>query len=393
MSRQGASRGAIVWAIVAKDLRTFLRDRFWLFMSALAVLWFVGLYYVLPDTVDETVRVGVHWTERDAAFDAVFAGEEGLDFVRLDTLEGLEDALGLAAEESAEEQGLWQGVRDTLGLGDDEEPEAEPLDIGIAYPDDFLVRVHLTMPTTVTLYVAPEVPAEVRGALATFIRESAYAITGHALPVRPPEAETVVLGEDRLGAQEPLRSKMRPLYAFIALMLETFALGALIADEISSRTVTAILATPARVSDFLAAKGVVGTAVAFTEAVLLLVLVRAFFEAPLQLSVTLLLGAVLATGIALVVGAAGRDFIGTVFYSMLFLIPLMIPAMAELFPGTASAWVKVLPSYGLVQAIVAASSGEATWGDLAPHLAALAAWCAVVLGAGLLVLRRKVATL
>ena len=60
----------------------------------------------------------------------------------------------------------------------------------------------------------------------------------------------------------------------------------------------------------------------------------------------------MVSGVSMIAGAAGKDFIGTVFYGMLFMIPLMIPAFATIFPGSASAWVKVLPSYPMVQGVV-----------------------------------------
>jgi ABC-2 type transport system permease protein len=367
-------RGGIVAAIIAKDVAAFLRDRFWVFMTLLALVWFVGLYAFMPETVDESLRVGVHWTDSDAAFDAAFGAAlgaaDGLEVVRYPSREALEEALGMGATQPPE--------RLTLGLG---------------FPDDFLVRVHLTLPTSVRLYVDPEVPDDVRPALAAMVRESAYALTGHGLPVRLPDAETVVLGEDRLGRHVPLRDKLRPLYAFMMLVVETYALGALIAAEVSSRTVRAVLATPARMGDFLAAKTVTGTLLAFTEASLLMVLVRGFGHEPLLVAAALLLGAVLVTGVALTVGGDGRNFIGTIFASLVFLIPLAIPALAVLFPGTTSPWVQVLPTHGLVQIIVGATTGPMAAREAAPHLASLAAWCALALALGLLTLRRRVALL
>jgi len=369
-----AGRGGIVTAIIAKDVAAFARDRFWVFMTLLALVWFVGMYVFMPETVDESLRVGVHWTESDAAFDAAlgaaFGAAAGLDVVRYPSRQALEEALGMGATQPPER-----------------------LTMGLDFPDDFLVRVHLTLPTSVRLYVDPEVPDDVRPALAAMVRESAYALTGHGLPVSLPNAETVVLGEDRLGRHVPLRDKLRPLYAFMMLVVETYALGALIAAEVSSRTVRAVLATPARIGDFLAAKTVTGTLLAFTEASLLMVLVRGFGHEPLLVAAALLLGAVLVTGVALTVGAAGRDFIGTIFASLVFLIPLSIPALAVLFPGTASPWVQVLPTHGLVQIIVGATTGPMAAREAAPHLASLAAWCAVALAMGLLTLRRRVAQL
>ena len=74
------------------------------------------------------------------------------------------------------------------------------------------------------------------------------------------------------------------------------------------------------------------------------------------------------TGFGLIAGSAGKDFIETLFYGMAFMIPLMIPAIAVLFPGSAAVWVKILPSYGLVQAVVQSSAYNAGWLEVLPHL-------------------------
>ena len=372
------SRGSIIAAIARKEMLAFMRDRFWLFMTLLALVWFAVIYYFMPSDVNETLTVGIHWPETEAAYDAVFAAAEnegasegvGLEFVRFDSTEELEEALGVV-----------EGDPDTT------------VDMGIDVPEDFLVHVTLGEPTTVTLYVDPAVPEEIRNALAMFVRESAFTLTGHPLPVSAPDTETVVLGEDRAGAQIPLRERMRPMLAFIMLMMEMMALGALVSEEVATKTVTAVLVTPARVFDFLAAKGLVGTAVAFSEATLLALLIGAFGQKPLILLVCLVLGAVLATGVALIIGSSGRDFISLIFYSLLFLVPLVIPAIATLFPGTASTWVKLLPTYGLVQAMIGASVYGDVWSDVWPYLLATVAWCVVIGAVGMVVLRRKVVSL
>jgi len=386
------SRPSIIGAIVAKDLAAFSRDKFWGLMTILALVWIVGMYYFLPDTVNESITIGVHQTDMDALFNLAFEGEEGIEWVKFESTDELEAALGLS-EEEAQQKRSWLEV--ALGRGEEEpeQPEVEKLDIGIDFPAGFLASVAAGEVVTVTVYVDAAVPVEIRNAISSFVREGAYALTGNELPVRVPEEQTIILGEDRLGRQVALRDKMRPFYAFMMLLLETFALGTLIAEEVSSRSVTAILVTPARISDFLAAKGIVGTAIAFTEAVLVMLLVRSFDTEPLILAVTLLLGAVLVTGVALIAGASGRDYIGMAFYSMLFLIPLMIPLFATLFPGTASAWVKALPTYGLVQVITGVASYGYGWTKAMPHLVTLAAWCVVAFGVGLVVLRRKVESL
>ena len=54
--------------------------------------------------------------------------------------------------------------------------------------------------------------------------------------------------------------------------------------------------------------------------------------------IIMLLGAVLVTGFGMIAGSYGRDFMGTLLVSMLFMIPLMIPAFGALFPGSSPTW-------------------------------------------------------
>lgn len=365
------SRAAIVAAILRKDLAAHTRDRFFVFVTALGIVAYVVVFWLLPNSVDETITVGVHQTGMDEVFEQAVATQgAGIKFVMFETSGALQAALGLN-EREAEEQ----------------------LAIGLDFPADFLQRVAAGEQTTVQVYVDAGVPPAIRRAMSSLVREMAYALTGNALPVAAPAQETVILGEDRAGDQVPLREKMRPLAAFLILMVEVMALGTLVASEVHSRTVKAVLVTPTRTADFLMAKGLFGTALAFVEATLVMLLIGSFARQPLILLTALLLGAVLVTGCGLIAGASGQDFIGMVFYSMIFMIPLLIPAVAALFPGSASIWVQVLPSYGLVQAIVGVSSYDAGWPEVLPYLGMLLAWCVALFGVGWYVLKRKVEAL
>ncbi len=345
-------------AVVRKDLKAFARDRFYMLITILGLVFYVVIFWLLPDTVDETIELGVHQTGLEAFFDQ-FAGDEGVTLVRYDTA---------AALESAVEAG-------------------DEVTIGISFPDDFVARVAAGTETTVRVLVAGEVPEQLRDAVSGLVRELAYAAAGEQPLVSEPQEEQIILGQDRAGDQVSLRERFRPLFAFAVLLVETIALASLVATEIQTRTVTAVLATPMRIGEFLAAKGVLGTLLAFTESMLLLAALASLRSFGLVL--VMLLGSVLVTGFGLLAGSSGRDFIGIVFWSMLFLIPLAIPVVGLLFPGTASAWVQALPSYGLVQAILRATAYGEGLGAYLPHVVSLAAWCVAVFGAGWLVLRRR----
>ena len=53
-------RAAIIRAIVVKDLREFSRDRLWMVLTPLMLVFYVGILWLLPSTVDETINVGIY---------------------------------------------------------------------------------------------------------------------------------------------------------------------------------------------------------------------------------------------------------------------------------------------------------------------------------------------
>jgi len=133
-----------------------------------------------------------------------------------------------------------------------------------------------------------------------------------------------------------------------------------------------------------------GTGLAFTEVSLLMLAIQSFNHQPFLLLLILLLGAVLVTGIGLLAGSSGRDFMGVVLWNALFFIPLVIPAIAALFPGSPSFWMKLLPSYGLVTSMVSVTAYEAGFSETLPYLGMLLVWCFLTFAAGTFALKRKV---
>jgi len=361
-----ASRPAIIASIVGKDFREFSRDGLYIFLSILGLVFFAATYYLVPDSVDETLAIGVHQSDMDEVFDQFESGSDGLELVQYASAEELAAAV----------------------------TDGDEVMVGIAFPDRFVDSAAAGEQPTVTVYTDAAVPPEISGAVTSMVREIAYALTGDGLPVTEPAEESIVLGTDRAGDQASLRDLMLPMLVFFVLMIETFALSSLIASEILNRTVTAVLVTPARVSDFLTAKTIYGTILTGGQGVLLLAVLQAFTLANVGiLLATVLLGAVLFTGIGMITGAAGKDFFSTLFYNMLFVLPLMIPAFSVLFPGTAAAWVQAMPSYPIIDTLNEAISYGAGWSDVAGSLVVALAWAVAVYVVGLLVLRRKVRTL
>jgi ABC-2 type transport system permease protein len=358
-----STRRGVVAAILAKDLRAFARDRFYVSVSILGLVAYVLLFWLLPATVPETVPLGVRLEGAGPVLAGLAGAADGLDVVAFDDPATLEAAVTAGDEIVA----------------------------GLDFPPGFLADVAAGAPTTVRVLLPADAPEELRPALTALVRELAYLVAGEAPPVTAPSVDEAIVGVDRTGAQVSLREQLRPLLVFLVLLVEMFALASLIAAEIHQRTITAILVTPARASDVLAAKSLLGTGLAFGQALLILLATGTFVRGWTILAVALLLGSVLVTGMAMIAGSLGRDFIGIVFWSALFMIPLTVPAFSVLFPGSAATWVQALPTYGLVRVIVGVTAYGDGWSQVAADLLVLAGWCLAAFAVGVLVLRRRVA--
>ena len=385
------SRARVVGAIVRKDLAEYARDRLWVFLTAMVIVVIVALFWVLPDTVEETITVGVAGLDQVEALAEVEGSEEGLSVVPFSSEDDLRAVVG-----GDSDAWIVDGVAVLSTDGDAFEGADEAdVSIGLAFPPDFLQSVTSGDQTEVTVYVASAVPAEIEGAMTSLVREIAYSIAGEEFPVDTSNADQafVVLGEDRAGNQVSAREGFRPIFVFLVLMMEMFVMASLIAKEIQDRTVTAVLVTPATVGDVLAAKGITGAVSGFAQAVIVLLAINSLRPQPLIILTLMLLGSVMVSGTAMLAGSSGRDFISTLFYGMAFMVPLLVPAFAALFPGTASLWIQALPSYPLVRGLVDVTTYGAGWAETLPELAALTAWCIGLFLLGWVVLRRKVESL
>ena len=393
MSRP-VSHPRIIGAIVRKDIGEYVRDRLWAFLTVFVLVFVVLIFWVLPNEVDESIDVGIAGLPDPAAVAAQEAGEEGLALVPFATASDLEDVI--AGDATAFRAG---GETFVIPAGSD---AAEPdgavtadVRIGLAFPADFFSATSSGAQTEVTVFVDRGVPEEVKGAMTGLVREVAFIVAGSDLPVTPPSAtETyVVLGEDRVGNQATARDAFRPIFVFLILLMELFVMASLIAKEIQDRTVTAVLVTPATIGDVLAAKGIAGALSGMAQAVIVLIAIDALGTNPALVLTLMLLGSIMVAGTAMIAGSVGKDFMSTLFYGMAFMVPLMIPAFGALFPGTPSLWIRALPSYPLVDGLVAVSTFGDGWADTLPELTALLFWCVALFALGWVVLKRKVQTL
>jgi ABC-2 type transport system permease protein len=344
--------------LIRKDLTVFFRNRFYAFISVLALVAYVGLYYALPGAVDEVIEVGLY-APTTSAEAASLLDEEGITFRLFDSQPALEQAV-LADEISS----------------------------GIAFPENFLQDARAGLRPTVDVYVPSDVDQDIRDAMQVIVETMSLTLTGQPLNIR---ADEMVLGPDMAGEQIPPRDRLLPLFTIVVLMFETMGLSSLLAEEIQTGTIRALLVSPAGTPELFAGKGLLSVGMVLLQAVILMAAVGGLRNQPLIILTTLLLGALLVTGIGFLLGAAGKDMLSVMAWGVLAMVLLGIPAFGVVFPGTMTAWGRLIPSYYLADTVHQVLNFGAGWAEVSRNLLALLIWDAVLLLVGAAVLKRRFA--
>lgn len=351
----------MIGALVRKDVILFFRNQFFALVSALGLVFYALIYFIMPHNVDETLAIGVMPPDFPEEFIET-AGDSGIIFYTAETRAEL---------------------------------EAEMLDgdynVAFVLPPQFAQRLAAGEPVEedVTLLFTADFPADLRDAYHAILEEMAYAVGGQELKLN---AHEEILGPDMARQQIPARKRMVPMFGIMILMVEMMGLASLIASEIEGRTLHAILTTPVRVRDVFLSKGLTGTALAFGQAALLTAVIGGLAHQPVIILLALLLGSLLVTGIAFLVASAARDFMSVVAWSIPAIIVLAIPTFGVLFPGLTTQWVKFLPTFWLVDVIHQTANFGAGWADVWPGLLVLVGFDVLFVALGLLALRRKMSS-
>jgi ABC-2 type transport system permease protein len=351
-------------AVLRYDLRRAARHKLLMVLSGLSLAMMAGAYWLTPQSVDERVGVGV-----------VAAVDDPL-VAALKRAAGPALALRYFADEPALRAALNDGDgKDLLG--------------GVVVPKHLLRDLGAARPVDVRVLVPPEVSPAARGTLRTLVHETTLALAGAPLPVSTPALHEVIVGEDRMGRRVPPRDQVSVLLPVVVLLMELLVLALLIADEIRFGTVKALLATPLSVAELIGAKTVFGTLGALLHLVLFCAAIGGVSGDPVALGLVALLGALMVTGLGLLLGATGRDLQGMTGWLIVALLPLMLPVITIAVPALDAAWVHALPSWPMIHALSAVILDGAGVGAVLGDLTALAAWTVVLLAVGARVLRRR----
>lgn len=352
------SHSALIGTLVSKDARLYFSNQFFAFITVLGLVAYIGMFYLLPSTVDETLELALYAPDVPTDF-VEEMNEDGLEIRLLDS----EAALQLAVEN-----------------GD--------FPVGLVLPENLASRTNRGELPEMRVYLTPDVPEEFQDIYTLMGREFAFMLTGSPLYL---EATEEVLGVDMAGQQIPPRSRMLPMLAVFVLMMETLGLASLITMEIESGTLRALLITPATVSDLFLSKGLFGVGLAFSQIALLMLLTGGFRSEPVLMLVTLLLGAILVTGVGFLIASVAGDMMSVLGWGMLAIIILAIPALVLFLPGITSNWIQLIPSYYLVDTVHQVINFGAGWADVWTNLVILGLFGLLFGVLGIVMLRRRMA--
>ncbi|HRQ22514.1 MAG TPA: ABC transporter permease [Anaerolineales bacterium] len=344
--------------LIQKDLTIFFRNRFYTFITIVALVAYIGVYYAMPNSVDEIIEVGLYAPSTSAEVTKML-DDDGISFQLFES-----------------EAALKQAILD------------EEIGSGIAFPENLFPDVAAGRKPTVNIYVPSDVDNDIKDAMLVIVEAMTLTLTGRSLNI---EANEVILGRDMAGEQIPLRDRMLPFFAIIVLMFETMGLASLLAEEIQAGTIRALLISPMSTRELFAAKGVVSVSMVLFQSVVLMTAVGAMRYEPLIILTTLFLGSLLVTGIGFLMGAAGKDMLSVMAWGVLAMILLGVPSFGVLFPGTMTAWAKLIPSYYLVDTVHQVINFGAGWSQVSNNLLLLLVWSIGLLLIGAAVLKRKFA--
>jgi ABC-2 type transport system permease protein len=346
----------IIKALLKKDSVLFTSNRFYLLITVVGIIFYIGTYFILPSKVDEKLRLAMYAPVVSAAFNQL-TNQEGVEIEFFPSQEA---------------------VKQSVLVGD--------YQIAIALPADIIQAWEAGAKPQITIYYASSAPVELKDAIAALVKELSFAQTGQALKFDTTEE---ILGPDMFGAQIALRDRMRPLLAVFILLVEIMTLASLISGEIEQGTVRALLVSPMRISDLFIAKGILGVGLALVQAILFMALVGGFDRQPVIVMLTLLIGSLMVVGTGFLLASLARDVNAVTGWGVLVLIILAIPGFGSVIPGLLSEWAKVIPSYYLTDTINRALNYDAGWSDIWLNLFILLSFTSVVIWGGMTALRRR----
>jgi len=345
----------IIKTLIAKDIILYARDKTFGIMTIVVIIIYIVIYFIMPRTVNETIEIGFYSPQPSNILDNNI--EEGLIIRKMKTEDELKKAV-----------------------------MNKECHIGISVPEEILESLLSLKKPQVFVYYSSDLPDEIKEMYTIFMSEMINQLSGSKIELDTVE---IVLGPDMGGKQIPFRNRMIPLFAFLLLIAETMGLANLITSEFENGTIEALITTPMKVIDLFVGKGFTGVFLAFSQTVLLMIITGSLTQNTLLIIITLLLGSAMVTGLAFFIASISKDLMSVVAWGSLSMVILFLPIFTVIFPGLVSGWVKIIPSFSVVDILHRAVNFDIGWSGNLNNLMLLFGFNFVFISVGIIALKRK----
>lgn len=341
-----------VWLVLRKDLALGPRSPIFLWAIALPVVLTVVFQFAFGSLFESEPRLAIV----DDGDSAITAGALALDGVAVTVLEDADV--------------LRRGV------------EANDYDAGLVLPAGFDEAVRSGEHPLLDMVVGGQSYASDRVVLSVLAVDLVRQVEGSAPTV---DVELVETGTTAL----PWSLRLLPVLMMYALFIAgVFVPASSIVDERVAGTLTALLVTPARLREILAAKAGLGVVLAFTMAVVTLAINGAVGARVADLLLVVAVGAVFCSTLGLLIGSLAKN--GAALFTVIkgSGAVLFTPVIFYLFPDWPQWIAHLFPTYWMIDPIWRVAVLGDGVADVWPQLIVAAAITGVVL-AGVAALSRR----
>ena len=224
--------------------------------------------------------------------------------------------------------------------------EGNDFDAGLVLQDGFDTAIRSGRKPLLEFYIGGESLASDRIVLAVTTLDVVRQVEGKVPPV---EVEVNTLGEAEALS---LSIRLLPMMILLALLIAgMFVTAFSLVDEREKKTLDAVLVTPVKLSEVLAAKAGLGFILAVLMAYVTMLLNGAQGSQPAALFVALIIAGLMSAEFGLIYGTVAKDS-RTLFTLMKTLnVFLLAPVIFYIFPDWPQWIAKIFPTYWLINPI------------------------------------------
>lgn len=330
-----------VWKVLRKDLALGPRSPIFLWAIVLPIALTLILQVAFGSLFDPEPRLGIV-DEGDSAITAAIEEMEGIELAVFDDEAELKDRV-----------------------------EANDLDAGLILPEGFDAAVKAGDKPELQFFIGGESYASNRIILTVTAIDLVRELEGSEAPVT---VDIVDFGDAGL----PMSVRLIPVIVFYALVIAgLFVPGSNLVEEKEQGTLMAMLVTPVRTAEVLAAKWLLGVILALVLGVASLAMNGAMGSNWPEVILVVLIAAMLSAMLGVVVGVFAKDsamMFGIVKGAGIF---LFMPAAFYIFPEWPQWIARLFPLYWIIEPIwqvsVMGESISTVWAEIAVALGITAA--------------------